>query len=278
MIDDNQAQNKSLIEYDENYASCYAITGIAADLWNSGDNNTYWDFQNTSCDYCIPLAINTSWSAWADTEACQSNSYLTEERSLTEYDNNTCYAITGLVADNFTNTTYNEYQEEECIYDAGGGGDGGDDGDGDEEAPEYIDNPGGIVCYMSLNENSGTTAHDISGNSNDGTITGATWYNDGILNTLTAVTDYTIDPTTGLFTIVNVEYSWAWMNVSWDYVTGEDCATINVDEVGSSFGLFIMSLLGFLGVMGVMVAIVWLMKYLGPLFSKESGMQSLAGS
>jgi len=36
-----------------------------------------------------------------------------------------------------------------------------------------------------FNENSGTTAHDTSGNSNDGTISGATWNNDGnIISTL----------------------------------------------------------------------------------------------
>ena len=75
---------------------------------------------------------------------------------------------------------------------------------------------------INLNENSGTTAHDTSGNSNDGTITGSTWNNDGILVTLTAITDYTIDTTTGLFTITNDDYSWAWMNASWDYETVTD--------------------------------------------------------
>ena len=40
------------------------------------------------------------------------------------------------------------------------------------------------VTYLlnyKLNENTGTTAYDVSGNANNGTITGATWNNDGIL-------------------------------------------------------------------------------------------------
>jgi len=68
-----------------------------------------------------------------------------------------------------------------------------------------------------FNKNLGTTAHDFSGNSNDGTITGAIWTTDGALKTLTALTDYTINPTTGLFTIVNDDYSWSWMNATWSY-------------------------------------------------------------
>jgi len=75
----------------------------------------------------------------------------------------------------------------------------------------------GLVCQMNLDENTGTTAHDVSGNSNDGIITGALWFTDGILNTLTAITDYTINPTTGLFTIVNSDYSWSQLFATWDY-------------------------------------------------------------
>ena len=73
------------------------------------------------------------------------------------------------------------------------------------------------ILWTNLNENNGTIAHDSSGNSNDGTIAGATWTTDGVLKTLTAITDYTINPTTGLFTIVNNDYSWAELFVTWDY-------------------------------------------------------------
>lgn len=38
-----------------------------------------------------------------------------------------------------------------------------------------------LMLYYKFNENEGTTAYDTSGNSNNGTISGATWQNDGIL-------------------------------------------------------------------------------------------------
>ncbi len=81
-----------------------------------------------------------------------------------------------------------------------------------------------IVDYqelLALNENNGTIAHDLSGNSNDATIDGATWATDGILITLTAITDYTINPTTGLFTIVNNDYSWSELFITWSYTLSE---------------------------------------------------------
>ena len=73
------------------------------------------------------------------------------------------------------------------------------------------------ILKYDMNENSGTTAYDTSGLSNDGTITGATWFTDGLFVTLTSIVDYTINPTTGLFTIVNDDYSWSWMNATWSY-------------------------------------------------------------
>lgn len=58
----------------------------------------------------------------------------------------------------------------------------------------------GLQTHFKLNENQGTTIYDISGNSNNGTISGATWNTDGILVVLTEATDYTLDKTTALFT------------------------------------------------------------------------------
>ena len=49
---------------------------------------------------------------------------------------------------------------------------------------------GGLVARLKLNENTGTTAFDISGNVNDGTISGAIYNNDGIQITLVENTDY----------------------------------------------------------------------------------------
>jgi len=73
------------------------------------------------------------------------------------------------------------------------------------------------ILKYDMNENSGTTAYDTSGLSNDGTITGATWFTDGLFVTLTSIVDYTINPTTGLFTLVNSDYSWSGLITSWNY-------------------------------------------------------------
>ena len=84
-------------------------------------------------------------------------------------------------------------------------------------------NQGENYCYpylsskLLLNENQGTIAHDSSSNANHGTIKSATWNTDGIINTLTSVTDYTINTATGLFTIVNTDYVWSGLEASWDY-------------------------------------------------------------
>ena len=53
---------------------------------------------------------------------------------------------------------------------------------------------------------------------------------------------------------------------------------INTTWVGIQFGLFVTALLGFLAVIGVIIAIVWLISYIKPLFSKEDGIQTFAGS
>jgi ABC-type uncharacterized transport system fused permease/ATPase subunit len=46
---------------------------------------------------------------------------------------------------------------------------------------------------------------------------------------------------------------------------------INTTWIGEQFGLFVTALLGFLAVIGVIIAIVWLIGYIKPLFSKGWG-------
>ena len=53
---------------------------------------------------------------------------------------------------------------------------------------------------------------------------------------------------------------------------------INTTWIGVQFGLFVTALLGFLAVIGVIIAIVWLISYIKPLFSKEDGIQTFAGN
>ena len=63
-----------------------------------------------------------------------------------------------------------------------------------------------ITLQYKLNENQGTIAYDTSGNSNNGTISGATWNNDGVLITLTNLIDYSLAG--NIFTILNDDLSW----------------------------------------------------------------------
>jgi len=71
----------------------------------------------------------------------------------------------------------------------------------------YVTIPNVIIEY-GLGSNTFTDAID-----------GATWANDGVLVTLTETTDYTLNTATGLFTIVNENYKWSGLNVSynWNY-------------------------------------------------------------
>jgi len=57
-----------------------------------------------------------------------------------------------------------------------------------------------------------------------------------------------------------------------------DLTLINTTWIGVQFGLFVTALLGFLAVIGVIIAIVWLISYIKPLFSKEDGIQTFAGN
>lgn len=80
-------QNRSLTEYDANYASCYLQTKLTEDLWNNGENKTYWEDQNQSCDFCTPN--------WTLKEECQ-----TDDGLLKSYiDANHCYLNTNLSSD-----------------------------------------------------------------------------------------------------------------------------------------------------------------------------------
>ncbi|MDH3352819.1 MAG: LamG domain-containing protein [Nanoarchaeota archaeon] len=103
LINDTTSQNRSLVEYDENFCGTY-------------ENVTYWDFQSASCDYCTPEAVNSSWSDWINITECFINDSIEQNRSLVEYDNNTCYEITSLPADEFTNTTYWDFANNSCDY------------------------------------------------------------------------------------------------------------------------------------------------------------------
>ena len=71
------------------------------------------------------------------------------------------------------------------------------------------------MINLKFNENSGTTAYDVSGNGNNGTISGATWNNDGINVSLTENIDYTL--VSSIFTIINTDLSWSQISTAYNY-------------------------------------------------------------
>ena len=72
---------------------------------------------------------------------------------------------------------------------------------------DYIWVDDSLVLEYNFNENSGTIAYDSSGNGNHGTISGATWQNDGVLVSLTQDTDY--DFNSPMFRLLNPRYDFS---------------------------------------------------------------------
>jgi hypothetical protein len=57
--DNTMNQSRFKTEYDENYEVCYLVTELESDLWNNGENNTYYEYRNIEfCEYDIPVLIN----------------------------------------------------------------------------------------------------------------------------------------------------------------------------------------------------------------------------
>jgi len=98
-------------------------------------------------------------------------------------------------------------------------------------------------------------------NSSDGTvITGAGNY--------TYYTDCTIifqDDSPFVGEDVNVTYDYESVSLS--------NSVINVTELTDGFNGFVVGIVPFLGVIGIIIAILWLVSYIGPLFSRKEGIQ-----
>ena len=68
-------------------------------------------------------------------------------------------------------------------------------------------------------------------------------------------------------------------NVTYNYSnTQNNLGGVNATAIGIAFGLFVAAIIGFFAVIGVIIAIVWLIGYIKPLFSKEDGIQTFTGS
>ena len=63
-----------------------------------------------------------------------------------------------------------------------------------------------------------------------------------------------------------------------DVFANETTTIINVTLLTDGFSAFVLGIVTFLGIIGIIIGIVWLISYLRPLFSKDEGIQSFAGS
>ena len=84
------------------------------------------------------------------------------------------------------------------------------------ELQNAVDYHDGLILHTKFNENQGTTVYDLSGEGNNGTITGATWNNDGVSISLTEGIDYNIYRDTDLFELLNIDLDKTGINVSYD--------------------------------------------------------------
>lgn len=72
---------------------------------------------------------------------------------------------------------------------------------------------------LKFSENQGTIAYDVSGNSNDGTITGATWNNTETTIALISAIDYTLVGSNAKFQILDNDLDRTGINVTYTYTT-----------------------------------------------------------
>jgi F0F1-type ATP synthase membrane subunit b/b' len=84
-------QSRIKIQYDSNYANCYAVTGLISDYFI---NQTFFNYQLVG-----PSFVNTSWSDWENI-SCLSSLVLNQSRTKIQYDIYGC----------FGNITFTEYR------------------------------------------------------------------------------------------------------------------------------------------------------------------------
>ena len=97
---------------------------------------------------------------------------------------------------------------------------------------------GGLVSRLKLDENQGTDAFDVSGNSNDGTINGATWNDDNIDVTLTQDTDYSIDLIPATWTLLNQSFDRTGINSTYDFISRPNLLTSSANNISQGVSSF----------------------------------------
>lgn len=132
-IDNITQQNRSRVEFDTNYSTCYGVTNLSTDYFA---NYTHWDYQNVSCTSptCTPnwVGINvTPWNEgtpvvgdWVNVTACNSTNETLQSRD-TEYwnyttqwynDTNSCGESPPANITVYQNETTTDYQIINCTY------------------------------------------------------------------------------------------------------------------------------------------------------------------
>ena len=85
-------QSRNFTEYDSNYESCYLATLFPSDLWNSGNNITYTEYQtNESCNFELPeisgiayvVTANKATVSWNTNENASSIVYYGIDKNTT---------------------------------------------------------------------------------------------------------------------------------------------------------------------------------------------------
>jgi len=104
-VNDTIVQNRSRVEYDMNYETCYLVTFIGADLWN---NLTHWESRVEDCDFCTPELVTGNWTDWYNISACRENDQYVQRRDGTQYDNNSCGEV--------NSSSVTEYRTPDCDF------------------------------------------------------------------------------------------------------------------------------------------------------------------
>jgi hypothetical protein len=111
-----------------------------------------------------------------------------------------------------------------------------------------------LVGYWAFNENNGTVAYDSSDNSNDGTISGATYNHDGNRITLSSA-DYILNR--GQYTISNPDLAYSEINLTYNYELNTTTREAIVGLESSNLTIFRFLGLVFLAIIfGVILAVL----------------------
>lgn len=81
----------------------------------------------------------------------------------------------------------------------------------------YLYDPAVLLLRFKITEYEGNQTYDSSGYSFNGTLFGVDWGTDGLNVSLTENTDYMLNTSTGLFTLINFNLAWNFLNIGYGY-------------------------------------------------------------